>query len=163
METSQQVKEVLTRHRVFLAIIAKAVALRTEYTKASLNLFQEELNKAYEGRRKEIDESPEYTLDQKKVIFKKLQHKLVTKPMQDKHNEEQKINRQLTEMIDGINPDGSTILLTQALDELSKAKDPKEVVLLLSLYNKGVFNETLKTVMSNEKTNSSSSIITLSA
>jgi len=161
MEASQQVKEVLTRHRVFLAIIAKAVSLRSEYTKASLSLFQEEINKIYEVRRKEVDDSPEYTADEKKVIFKKLQHKMVEKPMQDKYNEENKINRQLTQIIEGINPDPSTILLTQAMDELSKAKDPREVVLLLSMYNKGTFDETLKTVMKNEKTTNSSGIITL--
>jgi hypothetical protein len=152
----EKVKEISAHHRVFLGLIASAVTIRSAYTKDAMELFQEELNKAYEPTRKDIEEQwlkaiKEATIPEKKKAlnagrekaFSKAHHKMVTKPMQEKWKEEEKINRFLYNIMASTVPDSVTILITKCIDEILKAKDPRDLLTIISMYNKGIFDQVL--------------------
>lgn len=150
MESNEH-EEVLIKHRIFLSLIAVATHLRADYTPKALKLFKDELNVVYEETRKKLDEE---LVDQEPLIrkkaFSRAQHKLIDKPFSEKYKAEQKINRILTEVIDQTIADGNTILLTQVIQELCRAKDLRDVVTLLVMYNKGNFEQIFKKIKENE-------------
>lgn len=160
-------KETTAQHTVFLALIAAAVKLRLHYTDSALEIHQEFLNHSFEDTRKKLEEAAKASEEDSPARnaknwenidnrLRKAHKKYVETPMKNKEREEREINRQLIEIMNGVSPSGATILMTSCVEEMLKAKNVKDLLTIIKMYNEGKFEETFKIIHANEHKNQNS-------
>lgn len=134
----------ISSHKQFLSLIAIAIHLRLNYWTLQVEHYKMDLAQRLQNELTKIEINQTFTPGQRKKLGLKAESKYFNKPAAAYEAEQKKINISLGEIVAGVHADSEILLITKVVEEAIKAKNPRMVVMLLNMYNQGIFDEVLK-------------------